>query len=199
MRFSILVIDDDIEVCNFMETFLQQDGYDVKCIHDPLQVIKELNNQNYHLVILDLMLPNVNGLSVLEDIRKHDKDVAVVIFTGYPSVDSAVQSMKYDISGYIKKPFKVNEFRDVIKNIVEKKRLCLDLETQLHITIGHNVRIFRKLKNLTLKQLARRTGLSVSLLSQVERAESSASVSTLLKISHALDIKITKLFEKNDI
>jgi transcriptional regulator with XRE-family HTH domain len=64
----------------------------------------------------------------------------------------------------------------------------------LHRVIGETVRNLRKEANLTLKQMARRTGLSVSLLSQIERAESSASISSLYKIAVALDVKIQDLF-----
>ena len=63
--------------------------------------------------------------------------------------------------------------------------------------IGETVRNLRKEANLTLKQMARRTGLSVSLLSQIERAESSASISSLYKIAVALDVKIQDLFGNN--
>ena len=67
-------------------------------------------------------------------------------------------------------------------------------EDELHATIGRNIRQLRKERSLTLKQMARRTKLSVSLLSQIERAESSASVSSLFKVATALDVKITDLF-----
>ncbi|MCA9698029.1 MAG: helix-turn-helix transcriptional regulator, partial [Myxococcales bacterium] len=67
-------------------------------------------------------------------------------------------------------------------------------EDELHITIGQRIREVRKKRELTLKQMGRRTNLSVSLLSQIERAESSASVSSLYKIANALDVRIVELF-----
>jgi transcriptional regulator with XRE-family HTH domain len=60
--------------------------------------------------------------------------------------------------------------------------------------IGESIRSLRKEKELTLKQMSRRTGLSVSLLSQIERAESSASLSSLYKIAAALDVRVQDLF-----
>ena len=77
---------------------------------------------------------------------------------------------------------------------MKKKGLLTDPEEELHKTIGMNIRRIRKDNALTLKQLARRTGLSVSLLSQIERAESSASVSSLYKVASGLKIRITTLF-----
>src|SRR5205085_1453137 len=70
------------------------------------------------------------------------------------------------------------------------------VEDELHRNIGTCIRDLRKKRSLTLKQLAKRTGLSVSLLSQIERAESSASVTSLYKIAHALKIRLPELFAR---
>jgi two-component system OmpR family response regulator len=190
----VLVVDDDREICDFMETFLAKDGVEVKTVSDPEAASEEVKNGGYHLVVLDLMMPKLDGVEVLSRIRKVDSDVAVVIFTGYPSLDTAVQSMKLDAVDYLKKPFDPDEFREVVDRVMRKKGLLRSPEENLHRVIGETVRNLRKEANLTLKQMARRTGLSVSLLSQIERAESSASISSLYKIAVALDVKIQDLF-----
>jgi two-component system OmpR family response regulator len=190
----VLVVDDDKAICEYMETFLSKDGFDVKTLSDPSIAPDEVKNGGYHLVVLDLMMPKMDGLAVLEKIRKVDNDVAVVIFTGYPSLDTAVQSMKMDAVDYLKKPFNPEEFRVVVDRVMRKKGLLRSPEENLHRVIGETIRNLRKDRNLTLKQMARRTGLSVSLLSQIERAESSASISSLYKIAVALDARIRDLF-----
>ena len=190
----VLVVDDDREICDYMETFLAKDGLEVKTLSDPEKVADEVKNGGYHLVVLDLMMPKIDGVEVLQRIRKVDSDVAVVIFTGYPSLESAVHSMKLDAVDYLKKPFDPDEFREVVARVMRKKGLLRSPEENLHRVIGETVRNLRKEANLTLKQMARRTGLSVSLLSQIERAESSASISSLYKIASALDVRIQDLF-----
>jgi DNA-binding NtrC family response regulator len=140
------------------------------------------------------MMPKLSGIDLLGLIRKQDDDVAVIILTGYPSLETATASIEHDVSAYIKKPFSIDEFRAVIERIAKKKGLVLRKEDELHQTIGRNIRELRKARNLTLKQMSRRTKLSVSLLSQIERAESSASVSSLFKVASALDVRITQLF-----
>jgi two-component system OmpR family response regulator len=190
----VLVVDDDKAICEYMETFLSKDGFDVKTLSDPSNAPDEVKNGGYHLVVLDLMMPKMDGLTVLERIRKVDNDVAVVIFTGYPSLETAVQSMKMDAVDYLKKPFNPEEFRVVVDRVMRKKGLLRSPEENLHRVIGETIRNLRKDRNLTLKQMARRTGLSVSLLSQIERAESSASISSLYKIAVALDARIRDLF-----
>jgi two-component system, OmpR family, response regulator len=190
----VLVVDDDRAICDYMETFLSKDGFEVKTLSDPSGAPEEVKVGGYHLVVLDLMMPKMDGLQVLERIRKVDNDVAVVIFTGYPSLETAVQSMKLDAVDYLKKPFNPEEFRVVVDRVMRKKGLLRTPEENLHRVIGETIRNLRKDRNLTLKQMARRTGLSVSLLSQIERAESSASISSLYKIAVALDSRIRELF-----
>jgi DNA-binding NtrC family response regulator len=190
----VLVVDDDREICEYMETFLAKDGLDVTTLSDPERAPDEVKNGGYHLVILDLMMPKLDGVEVLQRIRKVDSDIAVVIFTGFPSLETAVQSMKLDAVDYLKKPFDPEDFREVVERVMRKKGLLRSPEENLHRVIGETVRNLRKEANLTLKQMARRTGLSVSLLSQIERAESSASISSLYKIASALDVRIQDLF-----
>jgi two-component system OmpR family response regulator len=186
----ILIVDDDKAICEYMQTLLERDGFQVKTLSDPPFVEEEVRHGGYHLIILDLMMPKLDGIEVLRRIRKLDTDIAVVIFTGFPNLESAVASMKLDAVDYIKKPFNVDEFREVISRVMRKKGLARTPEEQLHRVIGDTIRNLRKEKDLTLKQMSRRTGLSVSLLSQIERAESSASISSLYKIAIALESRI---------
>src|SRR4051794_17061591 len=153
-----------------------------------------MRETEYHVVILDLMMPKLSGMDLLGQIRKADDDIAVIIFTGNPSLETAKGSIEHEVSAYISKPFDTDEFRDVLARIAKKKGLVLRREDELHQTIGRHIREARKLRGLTLKQMSRRTNLSVSLLSQIERAESSASVSSLFKVATALDVRITELF-----
>ncbi len=191
---KILIVDDDKAICDYMQTLLEKDGYQVQTINEPTQVEEEVRQGHYHLIILDLMMPNMDGIELLGRIRKIDSDVAVVIFTGYPNLETAVASMKLDAVDYVKKPFNVDEFREVLSRVMRKKGLSRTPEEQLHKVIGESIRSLRKDKDLTLKQMSRRTGLSVSLLSQIERAESSASLSSLYKIAAALDVRVQSLF-----
>lgn len=190
----ILICDDDKAICEYVQTLLEKDGFDVTTLNDPTKVEDEVRNGKYHLIILDVMMPKLDGIAVLKRIRHIDGDAAVVMFTGYPNLDTAVAAMKLDAVDYIKKPFNVEEFREVLDRVMRKKGLSRTPEEELHRVIGETIRTRRKEKDLTLAQLARRTGLSVSLLSQIERAESSASISSLYKIAAALEARVQDLF-----
>jgi DNA-binding NtrC family response regulator len=193
-QLNILVVDDDTDVCEYLQDFLTSEGYAVTVINDPTQTLETLGKGEFHVVVLDLMMPKLNGIDLLGQIRSADDDIAVIILTGYPSLETASASIEHEVSAYIRKPFSINEFRDAIQRIAKKKGLVLRREDELHMTIGRSIRELRKGRGLTLKQMSRRTNLSVSLLSQIERAESSASVSSLFKVATALDVRITELF-----
>jgi transcriptional regulator with XRE-family HTH domain len=89
----------------------------------------------------------------------------------------------------------MEELREVVKAAIREKGLLVDLETRLNQVVGGRLRELRTAESLTLKQLANRTGLSVSLISQIELGESAASMSTLHKLSTALQVKMTYFFE----
>lgn len=194
LRINILIIDDDRDICEYMKTLLEATGYTVETLSDPTQAEETIRADEYHLLIVDLMMPKMDGIELIKGIRKIDSDVAIIVFTGYPSVETAVDALKLSVSDYIKKPFDVDDFREKVSDVLRRKGLLLNPEAELHKAIGQNIRRIRKEQSLTLKQLARRTSLSVSLLSQIERAESSASVSSLYKIAVALGVKLTVLF-----
>ena len=193
-KLSVLVVDDDPDILEYLQDFLSAEGFEVTTLADPTVAVERIRDEVFHLVVLDLMMPKVSGMDLLQQIRAVDDDIAVIILTGHPSLDTATASIQHEVSAYIHKPFTPAEFRDDIARIAKKKGLVLRREDELHAAIGRQIRDLRKARGLTLKQMARRTNLSVSLLSQIERAESSASVSSLFKVATALDVKITELF-----
>jgi len=195
MKLSVLVVDDEPDVCEYLRDFLSQEGFEVTALSDPTLAVERIRDEVFHLVVLDLMMPKVSGLDLLAQIRAADDDIAVIILTGYPSLETASASIQHEVSAYIHKPGSPAEFREVIARIARRKGLVLRREDELHAAIGRQIRNLRTARGLTLKQMSRRTNLSVSLLSQIERAESSASVSSLFKVATALDVRLTDLFD----
>jgi DNA-binding response OmpR family regulator len=193
-QIRILVVDDEQDLIDYLSLLLSREGYEVAGVTDPAKVVETLKATEYHLVILDMMMPKMSGTEVFEQIRKFDRDIAVIVSTAYPNVETAIASLKHQASDYVRKPFEPEAFLATVNAALANKGLTADPEVRLHQAIGETVRNARKTQDLTLKQLARRTGLSVSLLSQIERAESSASISSLFRIAHALGLKMHDLF-----
>jgi DNA-binding NtrC family response regulator len=196
MEIRTLVVDDDQDSCDLIEKILKKEGYRVSTLTDGRKVEDELRRSTIHLAIVDLKMPDISGLDVLQIIRQHDNDCAVIMMTGYATLDSAVSALRGGVVDYLRKPVREDELLGAVRRALAAKGLSLLPEEELHRNIGTAIRDLRKKRALTLKQLAKRTGLSVSLLSQIERAESSASVTSLYKIAHALKIRLSELFSR---
>ena len=196
MDIRILVVDDDQDSVELVEKILKKDGYRVVSLTDGRKVDEEIRKNEIHLAVVDLKMPEVSGLDVVEMIRHHDSDCAVILMTGYATLDSAVSALRGGVVDYLRKPVREDELLGAVRRALAAKGLALLPEEELHRNIGSAIRDLRKKRTLTLKQLAKRTGLSVSLLSQIERAESSASVTSLYKIAHALKIRLPELFSR---
>jgi DNA-binding NtrC family response regulator len=192
----ILVVDDDQDSVELVEKILKKDGYRVQTLTDGRKVDEEIRKNDIHLAIVDLKMPDISGLDVVDMIRHHDSDCAVILMTGYATLDSAVSALRGGVVDYLRKPVREDELLGAVRRALAAKGLALLPEEELHRNIGSAIRDLRKKRTLTLKQLAKRTGLSVSLLSQIERAESSASVTSLYKIAHALKIRLPELFSR---
>jgi DNA-binding NtrC family response regulator len=192
----ILVVDDDQDSVELVEKILKKDGYRVQTLTDGRKVEEEVRKNDIHLAIVDLKMPDISGLDVVDMIRHHDSDCAVILMTGYATLDSAVSALRGGVVDYLRKPVREDELLGAVRRALAAKGLALLPEEELHRNIGSAIRDLRKKRTLTLKQLAKRTGLSVSLLSQIERAESSASVTSLYKIAHALKIRLPELFSR---
>jgi len=129
---KILIVDDEVFLRENLDRILQEERYSTTTARNGKEALAFLQEGPFDLVLLDLKLPDFSGLEVLKTIKKSDPDLLVIIMTGYASVESAVEALKMGAYDYIKKPFKA----DVIKLIVR-----LALETQ---SLKREVRSLKK-------------------------------------------------------
>ena len=194
-RLNVLVVDRDEETTLLLKEFLTQEGYRATTLADPSQAGEEVRRNRFQLVVLDVSPTAPGNLEALADIRTADSDLCIIATTAVPTVEMAVATMKHQAFHYLQKPIEVDELKSVIDEAVREKGLLVDIETHLNTEVGRRIREKRKSRELTLKQLANRTGLSVSLISQIELGKSAASMSTLHKLSTALAVPMTYFFE----
>jgi DNA-binding response OmpR family regulator len=194
-RLNVLVVDRDEATNLELKDFLTEEGYQAFALSDPDQVVEEIKKGRFQLVLLDVSPPEDAGIELLQRIRRADSDICVVAMTAMPSVAAAVRTLKIQAFDYLEKPLEMEELRAVIEAAIRDKGLLVDLESRLNQVVGRRLRERRSAGELTLKQLANRTGLSVSLISQIELGKSAASMSTLHKLATALQVKMTYFFE----
>jgi DNA-binding response OmpR family regulator len=194
-RLNVLVVDRDESSNLELKDFLAGEGFHAQVLTEPEQVLEEIKRGRIQLVLLDVSPPEDPGIDLLQRIRAADSDVCVIALTVLPTVGGAVRTLKSQSFDYLQKPVEPEELLAVIRAAIREKGLLVDLETRLNQVLGARLRERRTGAGLTLKQLANRTGLSVSLISQIELGKSAASLSTLHKLSTALQIRMTHFFE----
>lgn len=194
-RLNVLVVDPDEETIVFLKGVLANEGYRVSALTEPSAAMEEVRANGYQLVVIDVSPENVSGMAALTKLRAADSDLCIIATTEFPTVEMAVSAMKQQAFNYLRKPVQAEELLAVMRDAIAEKGLLVDLETRLNIEVGSRIRERRHSRPLTLKQLANRTGLSVSLISQIELGKSAASMSTLHKLATALGTRMTYFFE----
>lgn len=123
---NILVIDDDEPIRDSCQQTLLKTGCRVKVAGEGHEGLSRMQEEAFDVILLDLKMPGLSGVEVLEQIKKNNPETIVIIITGYPSVESAVQTMKLGAYDYLTKPFTPDELRIVIRRALEKRNLALE-------------------------------------------------------------------------
>jgi CheY-like chemotaxis protein len=192
----ILVVDDEPGTCSLIQAALAARDFRVDTVSDPSMVEAALKaTPAYHLIVLDYVIPGLEPDQVFAWIRDHQPDANVVVVTGYPSVDSALNCLRARTYDYLTKPFQVDQLRDIVFRCLEGKGLLRMTEEALRESLGSAIRERRKALGLTLSNMSDRTGVSLGYLSQIELGKNSASIETLYRICLALGMKMSELFQ----
>ena len=191
----ILILDDDPHTCAVIQAALSNRDFVFEVVSDPMLVESALAGPNsYHLIVLDYVLPGLEAEQVFGWIRDRQPDANIVVVTGYPSVDSAINCLRAKTCDYLTKPFQVDQLREIVFRCLESKGLLRMTEDALKEALGAAIRERRKALNLTLANMSDRTGVSLGYLSQIELGKNSASIETLYRVCLALGMKMSELF-----
>jgi len=193
-EIRILILDDDASVCTFIRTLLGNEGFEIDTLSDPSQVEGWLKGQQYHLIIMDYILPGLNTEQIFTWVRDHQPEASVIVVTAYPSVESALSCLRARTYDYLTKPFAPDQMRNLVVRCLESKGLLRMTEEALRETLGGVIRDRRKSLKMTLQQMSNRTGVSLGYLSQIELGKNSASIETLYRICLALGMNMAELF-----
>jgi DNA-binding NtrC family response regulator len=119
----VLVIDDEEIIREALEALLTGEGYAVIAAATAAEGLERLQSRRIDAVMLDLMLPDRNGLEVLEEIRRIDEELPVIMITAFGTIESAIAATKQGAFYYFSKPFKNDEVLAVLRNALERRRL----------------------------------------------------------------------------
>ena len=116
---TILIVDDDKDMQTVLSDTLVLEGYKTSVARDGKEALEKINSSSPELILLDVKLPGMSGLELLEKIRKINKRSVVIMLTGYGDIKDAVQAIKLGAFDYVTKPFKDEEIIANIRNALE--------------------------------------------------------------------------------
>src|SRR5437667_4964489 len=120
---TILVVDDEEIMREILETLLSREGYDVRVASSGAEGLEMARALPFDAAIVDIMMPGLDGIATLDELKRIDEDLNVIIITAYASIESAIAAMKTGAFDYVTKPFKNDEVLVVVRNAMERRRL----------------------------------------------------------------------------
>jgi len=132
-KLKILLIEDDIQLNTTMSNFLELIGYDVVALGDGDEALEMIDIMHFDLYIIDINIPNIGGLEILEYIRKKEMFVPIIIITASMELQNFQDAFNYGCNEYIKKPFFLEELEIRMNNLLSKeKSKSIQIDTHTH-------------------------------------------------------------------
>ena len=120
---KILIVDDEPRICESLKTLLSEQGYEIHIRYSGKKAIEYLIKDHFDLVLLDIVMPGVDGHQIMDYIHRQNPDTLVIIMTEHASKGSAVEELKSGAHDYLRKPFEHEELLKTIENALDHKRL----------------------------------------------------------------------------
>ena len=187
-KVNILIVDDEEIVRESLASWLGEDGYEVAAAENGPRALERLPEKDWNLAMVDLKMPGMDGIQLMDEIRKIKPETIVIIMTAYATVDSAVQAMKKGAYDYIVKPFNPEDLSLTIRKIIEHQKLVkenlylrkeLKKQYRLHDMVSKNhkmIEIFELVKTVaksnSIVLLQGESGTGKELLSRAIHMES---------------------------
>src|SRR3989338_4728616 len=122
-EIRVLVVDDEQGIRDLLSFELGSQGYQVITANDGVDALEKIRRNKFHLVITDLKMPKMGGIETLEEIKKIDPNIEVIMATGFGTIEVAVDSMKKGAYDFVQKPYNIHEISALIEKALEKSQL----------------------------------------------------------------------------
>jgi len=137
---KILLVEDDEKISSFLQKGLKEEGYIIDCAYDGEEALYLIENNNYELILLDIMIPYINGIEVCTKVRAKNINIPIIMLTAKDSIDDKVTGLNEGANDYITKPFSFEELLARIKvqlranvsvnNILKIDSLSMNIDTK---------------------------------------------------------------------
>ena len=133
-QIQVLVVDDDYASRLLISKILEKDNYRVSTCNSGLEGLDRLKQHSYDLIISDLKMEGMDGIQLLQKARSLDPNIAVIILTGYASMQTAIDSLRLGAVDYLMKPINIEELKIRVKKAIERvnlERRIKEIERQM--------------------------------------------------------------------
>jgi DNA-binding NtrC family response regulator len=120
-RITILIIDDDKDISDNLAKFLIKNRYSATNTYTGQKGLELIKQQHPHIALVDLKLPDINGIELLKSIKANSPETIIILMSGYATIDAAAKSIKHGAYDFIAKPFNFNELEQTLHRAVEIK------------------------------------------------------------------------------
>jgi len=154
----IMLIDNEAGLCRMMEAVLRDQKYQVKAYTNPVQAVADFNAGSYDLVITDIKMPEMDGLEVLQHLRRRDPEIPVIMITAFATVEMSIQALRRGAYDMLTKPFEPDELIYRVKNALQHHAL-LEENRELKEELTGKFRFDRIIgASASLRELLERVG-----------------------------------------
>lgn len=112
---SILVVDDELLIRDLLYDFFNGQGWDISVAEDGEKALQVMKTKEFDLVLSDIKMPEMDGLALTSRLKEAHPELPVVLMTGFPSVDTAVEALRQKVDDYVIKPFNINHLYKLVE------------------------------------------------------------------------------------
>jgi len=145
---KVLVVDDDEVISQNLKRLLEKSGYLADTAYTGEEALRKIREDNFDLALIDLLLPDMDGLKLLLEVKRISPITAIIIITAFGTIPNAVEAIKRGAADYITKPFRMNELLSMIKKVIEERKI-IKLDTNILSALSHPIR--RNVASLLVK------------------------------------------------
>jgi DNA-binding response OmpR family regulator len=203
MKIKILLVEDDVNLGLLISDHLESNGYDVTIADDGAQGLMVFNGELFHLCVLDVMLPKIDGFSLAKDIRNLNSEIPIIFLTAKSMTEDKIKGFEVGGDDYLTKPFSVEELQLRVKALLKRVKLDASEELPKQVNIGNYVYNFEDqslILNDSIKTLTKKEAKILNLLYKYKNQVITREI--ILKgvwgqddyfVGRSLDVFITKL------
>jgi DNA-binding NtrC family response regulator len=125
-KISILIVDDDPFLRDLLVRYFTQQGYNVRAVESGIEAKQEMEKSSFQIVVIDILLSEMTGIELVDDLKVMDPEIITILMTGHPSLETALAALKKGVQDYLVKPFRLEQLHEVLKRCLENKQILCE-------------------------------------------------------------------------